>query len=574
MSARAKLPIGIQSFEKIRRDGFAYVDKTAYVYEMARAGAPCFLSRPRRFGKSLLVSTMRAYFEGRRELFAGLDIERLEGDGPGAWTARPVFLLSFNGADYTREGGLEGKLDALLAGFERDWGGEDDGLDGIGFGPRFQRLLEAAHSQSGHRCAVLVDEYDKPLLEAMGDPALEERNRATLKGLYSVLKDADEHLRFAFVTGVTKFSKVSIFSDLNNLRDISLSADYAAVCGVTEPELLAGFGGELDALAAQLGLSRGGCLDALRTQYDGYCFHPDGPGGPGRETDGPGGGGSEAGREAPGAAREGGAPAGDAAGPGPEGAAAERKVYNPFSLLLALQERRLGSYWFETGTPTFLARRMAGAGLDPRRLTDGSVYATERRLSDYRADDPDPVPLLFQAGYLTIRSLEAATGEYSLAVPNGEVEWGLVESLLPAWAPGYSESRGTDVFSLRRLAEAGDTEGMRDVIAALFASIPYTRASDPFENYFQAVLWLTFTLLGRYVSCEVRQARGRVDCVVEARAHVYVIEFKRGGTAAEALGQIEERGYAAPYAADPRRVHRIGAAFDPETRLLADWREA
>jgi len=478
------------------------------------------------------VSTMRAYFEGRRELFAGLDIERLEGDGPGAWTARPVFLLSFNGADYTREGGLEGKLDALLRGFERRWGGQGDGLDGLGFGPRFQRLLELAHEGSGHRCAVLVDEYDKPLLEAMGDPALEERNRATLKGLYSVLKDADEHIRFAFVTGVTKFSKVSIFSDLNNLADISLERDYAAVCGITEGELLAGFAGELDALAGELGLGREECLGALRDMYDGYCFHPDGPDGEGR------------------------------------------RVYNPFSLLRALQSRRLGSYWFETGTPTFLAGRMRDAGLDPRRLVDGGVYATERRLSDYRADDPDPVPLLFQAGYLTIRSADARSGRYGLAVPNGEVEWGLVESLLPAWAPGYSESRGTDVFALWDLVEAGDTEGVRRVIEALFASIPYTRASDPFENYFQAVLWLTFTLLGRYVSCEVRQARGRVDCVVEARAHVYVIEFKRGGTAAEALGQIEERGYAAPYAADPRRVHRIGAAFDPETRLLADWREA
>ena len=243
-----KLPIGIQSFEKLRRDGYLYVDKTAYVYELARLSVPYFLSRPRRFGKSLLVSTLRAYFEGRRELFDGLEIERLEGDGPGSWQARPVFHLSFNGANYTIEGGLESKLDALLRGLEERWGG---GYADLPAGPRFQRLLEVAHAKSGHRVAVLVDEYDKPLLEAMRLPALEEHNRAALKGFYSVLKDSDEHLRFVFITGVTKFSKVSIFSDLNQLSDVSLERDCASVCGVTEAELLAGFGPELDALAAQ-----------------------------------------------------------------------------------------------------------------------------------------------------------------------------------------------------------------------------------------------------------------------------------------------------------------------------------
>lgn len=270
------LPVGIQNFEKLRRDGFVYVDKTAYVYELVRTSVPCSLSRPRRFGKSLLVSTLRAYFEGKRELFEGLAIENLEGDGPGSWQARPVFLLSFNGADYTREGGLEGKLDAVLGGFEETWGCR--GGSGTDFGPRFECLLKVAHEKSGHRCVVLVDECDKPLLEVMDNAPLEERNRATLKGLYSVLKDSDEHLRFVFLTGVTKFSKVSIFSDLNQLRDISLSAAYAGVCGITEAELLANFSPELDALAARMGAGTGECLDALRAQYDGYCFHPDGPG--------------------------------------------------------------------------------------------------------------------------------------------------------------------------------------------------------------------------------------------------------------------------------------------------------
>ncbi|MBQ9003494.1 MAG: ATP-binding protein [Eggerthellaceae bacterium] len=518
-----KLPIGIQSFEKIRRDGFVYVDKTTYVWKLAHEGVPYFLSRPRRFGKSLLVSTLKAYFEGRRELFEGLDIERLEGDGAGAWTARPVFHLDFNGADYTREGGLEGKLEELLRGLEEAWGGD---WSDLAPGGRLHRLIERAHAQSGHRVAVLVDEYDKPLLESMDNPELEERNRSALKGFYSVLKGADEHLRFVLIAGVTKFSKVSIFSDLNQLRDISLSADYAGMCGITEGELMANFGPEIDALAEEMGTGAEGCLSALRAQYDGYRFHAKGPG-----------------------------------------------VYNPFSLLSAFAERELGSYWFGTGTPTFLVRRMRDASLDPKRLTDGSIYVDEARLSDYRADDPDPVPLMFQSGYLTIRDADSVTGRYSLAVPNGEVRYGLEKSLLPAYAPAYGAARGTDVFTLLGYVEAGDTEGIRDVLAALFASIPYTRAGDPYENYFQAIIWLVFALLGRYVACEVRQARGRADVVVEAREHVYVMEFKRGGTAAEALAQIDEAGYAAPFAADPRQLHLIGCSFDSETRLLADWQE-
>ena len=523
-----KLPTGIQSFEKLRKDGYAYVDKTSLVYDLAQTSLPYFLSRPRRFGKSLLVSTLRTYFEGRGDLFEGLAIERLEEEGAIkegriSWQSRPVFHLSFNSGDYTRVGALEAKLESLLTQLEASWGTT---AGAIAPGDRFLSLLKLAHEKSGHRVAVLVDEYDKPLLEAVRDAALEEGNRATLKGFYGALKDADEHLRFVLITGVTKFSKVSIFSDLNQLRDISMSEAYAEVCGITETELLAEFGPELDARATKQELSREEALEALRAQYDGYLFHPSGPG-----------------------------------------------VYNPYSLLCALAERELDSYWFETGTPTFLVERMRDVGLEPHRLTDGSVYATGRRLSDYRADDPDPIPLLFQTGYLTISAYDRRSRRYTLTVPNGEVEQGLLESLLPAWAPGYGEARGTDVFTLWDLVEAGDTDGIRRVIEALFASIPYTRADDPFENYFQAVIWLVFALLGHYVSCEVHQARGRVDVVVEACAHVYVLEFKRDGTATEALAQIERKGYAAIFAADSRKLHLVGCAFDSKTRRMSGWEE-
>ena len=440
-----KLPIGIQDFQKLRGDGYVYVDKTAYVYSMASLSTPFFLSRPRRFGKSLLVSTLKYYFQGRHDLFEGLAIERLEGKGDGAWQPRPVFHLDFDGANYAIDA-LEEALNVRIGRWEEQFG---ISREEKGFGDRLRHLLEAAHAASGHRCVVLVDEYDKPLLDAMDDPERVEHNRAVLKGLYSALKEADAHLRFVLVTGVTKFSKVSIFSDLNNLRDITLSGAYAAVCGVTESELVQTFAPELDAFAERRGTNRDGCVRILRGRYDGYCFHSDGPG-------------------------------------APEGAAS--KVCNPFSLLNALVERRLGSWWFQSGTPNFLVRQIADSRLEPKRLADGSIWASEERLSDYRFDDPDPVPLLFQAGYLTIGDIEEETGEYCLVIPNEEVRSGLTEALVPAYAPGYSGVRGTDVFSLRHYVRDGDLDGIRDVLVALFASIPYTQEANPFEHYFQAVI--------------------------------------------------------------------------------------
>ena len=514
-----KLPIGVQDFEKIRTGDYAYVDKTELVYRLVTEGAPCFLSRPRRFGKSLLVSTLKYYWQGRRDLFEGLAVERLAEGDPAAWQPHPVFHFDFTGANYTQDGALEAALDFHL----REWEGEYGSSVG-GLGDRFYALLKAAHGQTGRRAAVLVDEYDKPLLEAMDDPALLERNRATFKAFFSVLKGADAHLQFALITGVTKFSKVSIFSDLNQLRDISLARGYAGVCGVTEAELLDGFGPRIDGMADALGLDRGGCLDALRGQYDGYRFHPGGP-----------------------------------------------HVYNPFSLLNALAKRDLGAYWFESGTPTFLVRRMREANMDLRGLTDGTLWASEARMGDYRADDPDPVPLMYQSGYLTITGFESAGRIYGLGVPNGEVRYGLAESLLREYAPNTAYGSGADIFALSRHMEAGDTDGMRDVLAALFASIPYTREGDPFENYFQAVVYLVFTLLGRFAQVEMRSAAGRVDVVAQARRFVYLMELKRDGSPLEALAQIDERGYAAPFAADSRTLVKIGASFSSETRRLAGW---
>ena len=517
-----KLPIGIQSFESIRRDGYLYVDKTDYVYKLVHEGKPYFLSRPRRFGKSLLISTLRAYWEGRRELFAGLAVERLEKGNPDAWVPHVVFHFDFNGSDYSSKGALEAALDSRLHPWEVQHGTADSGIP---LGDRFAALLEAAHEGTGHRCVVLVDEYDKPMLETMGDPALQGHNRNVFKSFFSVLKRSDDHLRFAFFTGVTKFSKISIFSDLNQLRDISMSGEYASICGITERELVEYFDNEVALLADARGLTREKCLDRLANMYDGYRFYPAGP-----------------------------------------------NVYNPFSLLNAFADRDFGAYWFGSGTPSFLVHRMREASFDARMLGDGSLWASEARIMDYRAEDPDPVPLMYQAGYLTIKDHDSAARMYELGVPNGEVRYGLSESLLAEYAPGSGAGVGTDVYMLKLHADEGDVDGIRNVLTALFASIPYTRADDPFENYFQAVVYLVFTLLGRFARCEMHSAAGRVDVVVETARFIYLMELKRDGTAEEALTQMDERGYAAPYTADSRTIFRIGAAFDSSTRRLSDWK--
>lgn len=392
-----KLPIGIQSFEKLRQDGFLYIDKTAWVYEMVHNPTPLFLSRPRRFGKSLLLSTLRAYWEGKRELFRGLAIEELERDDPDAWQSYPVFCFDFNRDAFAGEDSLERILDAHLKEWEQEYGPTESTLLSL----RFQELLVRASERSGKRCVVLVDEYDKALLDTMADPALSEHNRTVFKGFFSTLKSFDTYLRFVFITGVTKFSKVSIFSDLNHLKDISLSEKYAKLCGITEEEMLSCLAPEITAMAAEQELSETECVALLRKTYDGYRFHPKGA-----------------------------------------------KVYNPFSLLNALDDREFRSYWFSTGTPSFLVRKLRESGFDIRKLTDRTLRANESSLSDYSADNPDPVPLLYQTGYLTIVDYDRRSRSFTLAFPNEEVKYGFLENLLPEYIPTATAGNGLDIFSL------------------------------------------------------------------------------------------------------------------------------
>ncbi|MDO5133865.1 MAG: AAA family ATPase, partial [Eubacteriales bacterium] len=417
---------------------------------------------------------------------------------------------------------LENVLDEQLQIWEAQSGAQ---YQAMSLGQRFEQLLSSASAGSGRKCVVLIDEYDKPLLEAVEDPVLEEHNKNVFKSFFSVLKKEDSHIHFVFITGVTKFSKVSIFSDLNQLNDISLDEDFAGICGITEAELTGCFAQEISALAKSQDLSPKECLAELRRAYDGYHFHPKGTG-----------------------------------------------VYNPFSLLKAFYSKEFGSYWFETGTPTFLVRRLRAAGYDIRKFTSHTLYASEAMLSDFRADNPDLTPLLYQTGYLTIVDFDRVTREYTLAYPNEEVKYGFLENLLPEYAGNCGAGSGKDIFTLRRYIERGELDNMKDVFIALFAGIPYTTDAPPFEHYFQTVIYLVFTLLGKFSLCEMHTFKGRIDCVLEAANYVYIFEFKRDDTAENALKQINESEYALPYAADLRQIIKIGVSFDSESRILKEWK--
>ncbi|MBQ7498186.1 MAG: ATP-binding protein [Selenomonas sp.] len=515
-----RLPIGVQSFRSMREDGYVYVDKTRYIHELVTGSKQYFLSRPRRFGKSLFLSTLKAYWEGRKELFDGLEIMELEVYQKNDWPSYPVFYFDFNGKNYQQDTALEDVLDKMLLNWEAEYGGSNDRP----LEDRFQQLLRLAVEKTGRRCVVLVDEYDKPLLEVLENEAREEHNKAVFKGFFSTLKSYDEYLQFVFITGVTKFSKVSIFSDLNQLRDISLTSEFAGICGITEQELTSCFAPEISDFAKAQDISEEECLAELRRQYDGYHFYPRSEG-----------------------------------------------VYNPFSLLNALADKDYNPYWFSTGTPTFMVRRLKNLHFDLRQFADGSLCANAATLTDYRADNPNLVPLLYQTGYLTISDYERRGKLYLLSFPNEEVKFGFMESLLPEYAPQTYPGSGKDILSLRRRIEEGDVESVREILTALFAGIPYTTDDAPFEHYFQSVLYIIFTLLGQFVTCEAHSSRGRADCIIETDAFVYIFEFKLDKPAAEALAQIDEKGYAKPYGADSRQIFKIGVSFDSRERSLKEW---
>ena len=522
MQSKRKLPIGVQDFATIRSDGYLYVDKTNLIYNLANEGKTYFLSRPRRFGKSLLISTIHAYFAGKHELFEGLKIAALEQD----WIQYPVIHLDFTGKDYTKENALEEKLDQILCMYEAVYGREN--AEGRAVDSRFASLIRNAAEKTGERVVILVDEYDKSLLETGGE--LNDRNRALFKGFFGNLKGMDGYIKFAFFTGVTKFSKVSIFSDLNQLRDISLSEKYASICGITQAELEANFSPEIDALAARQKLTREACLAELERMYDGYKFHGDG-----------------------------------------------ERVYNPFSVMNAFSDLEFNSYWFRTGTPTILIKKLEEANFDVRKLSLNNVRISANEMSDYRPDSTNPVPLFYQTGYLTIKGYDAEYRKYLLGYPNEEVKYAFLESLVPMLTGGLELDADFSIVDFNEAVKAGDTDTMRDWFTSLFAKLPYTtaggeKADAVIEQNFQNVIYIVFILLGQYAQVEQHSAFGRADCIVQNKNCVYIFEFKRDDTAENALKQIEEKKYAEQFASDKRRLFKIGVSFSTQERGIAEWK--
>lgn len=512
---RMKYPIGVQNFEKLRRDGYVYIDKTAQIYEIATHGNCYFLGRPRRFGKSLLLSTIEAYFLGKRELFEGLAIDRMETD----WIEYPVLHLDFNTGLYTREHGLEEILNMTLNHWESIYGKADDELTPA---TRFYGVIKRAYEKTGRQVVILIDEYDKPLLQTLNRPEIQEKLKIELKTFYSVLKTQDRYIRLAFLTGVTKFGKVSVFSDLNNLDDISMDDRYADICGITEQELHENFDGEISLLAQKNGIGFEEACYMLKTTYDGYHFSPDAVG-----------------------------------------------VYNPFSLLNALDKRTIGDYWFETGTPTFLVELLRRSDYDLNKLQDGEAQASE--LSGVNAYEGNPIPMIYQSGYLTITGYDKRFNLYNLSFPNKEVETGFVRQLLPMYV---HDKKSIATFNVRNFIEdieRGDPETFMTRLQTFFEDTDY-RIARKKEIYFQNIMFVIFKLMGFYTKVERTTSRGRADIVIETADYVYIIECKLDGSADDAMQQIKERGYAKPYAMDARRTFMIGVNFSSKIRGIAEWK--
>ncbi len=514
------LPIGIQSFEKIRENGYVYVDKTSLIYKITSTGSSYFLSRPRRFGKSLLLSTLRAFWEGKRELFKGLAIEKMMENAGESWKRYPVLYFDLNKDVYQKEGSLEAVLAEHLKAWEREY--EIDDNTGT-LSMRFRRVIVAAREKTGLDVVVLVDEYDKPLLDVMADQKMEEYNRTIFKGFFSTLKSYDSYLKFVFLTGVTSFSKVSVFSDLNQLDDISMDKEYAEICGITDSEIREYLMPEVEVFASYNGLDIDDCVKKLKIMYDGYHFHLNSEG-----------------------------------------------VYNPFSLLNALKKKELGAYWFETGTPTFLIKKLESIGFAPSRITDGSVYSNEQDLKSYYTENPDPLPLLYQTGYLTIKGYDDEMGSYLLGYPNNEVQYGFIRSLAPIYLGSDSGNSPLDLQMFMQDMRNSDTDSLRKRFTEIYARLPYGKA-EYIERDFQNVIYLIFMLMGQNVHTELHSAKGRADVTVEMRNVIYIFEFKRDKSAEEALEQIEDKGYARAYAADDREIVKIGVNFSSEKKNIDGW---
>ncbi len=511
-----RYPIGIQSFESIRRDGYVYVDKTDLIHKLSHgSGKYFFLSRPRRFGKSLLVSAMEAYFSGKKELFDGLAMAELEKE----WIQFPVLRFDLTGKFYTSPEALQQQLDLQLTTLENKYGIRDE-YESVDV--RFQHIIDAAYKNTGHRVVILIDEYDKPIVDNLGNDELADIFRRQLQGFYSVMKAKDDCIRFGFLTGVTKIGKLSVFSGLNNLKDISMDARYTDICGISEKDLKKYFDESVRELAQANDQSVEETYDRLAEMYDGYHFRQNSVG-----------------------------------------------MYNPFSLLNTFDSGEFKEYWFETGTPTFLDKVMQETDYDVTSLSDQEIDAPS--LMDVDTVYHNPVPLLYQTGYLTIKGYEPELELYHLGFPNREVKHGFLNFLSRYYTPSRTDSGMMLVSKMLRDIRSGNAEGFIKKLEALFAKPSYQIQGDS-EKDFQYAMYIILELMGEYVEVEKATSNGRMDILLQTKEYIYLIEIKINDTAEAALRQIEEKGYARPFADDSRKLFRIGVRFSTENRCIEDWK--
>lgn len=506
-------PIGIQNFEKLRKNDYVYVDKTELIYRLVKTGSYYFLSRPRRFGKSLLISTLEAYFQGKRELFQGLAMERLEQD----WFQHPILHLDLNTAKYESKESLNNILNDTLADWEALYGTTPTEVT-----PelRFKGIIRRACEQTGQLVVILVDEYDKPMLQAIGNDELQNEYRNTLKAFYSVLKTQDKYIKFAFLTGVTKFGKVSVFSDLNNLNDISMDEQYIALCGMTEEEIHHYFEDDIHKLASAQKMTYEETCSRLKESYDGYHFVENSEG-----------------------------------------------IYNPFSLLNTFYKMKFGSYWFETGTPTYLVELLKQ---NHYNLEEMAHEETNSEVLNSIYADESPIPVIYQSGYLTIKDYDERFGNYILGFPNREVEEGFIKFLMPYYTNVNKVESPFEIQQFVKEIESGKPDAFLRRLQSFFADTPYELIRD-LEVHYQNVLFIVFRLVGFYVKAEYHTSEGRVDLVLQTDRYIYVMEFKLAGTAEEAMRQIEEKHYARPFQSDSRQLFKIGINFDNKTRNIEKW---
>ena len=522
MEQTRKYPVGIQDFEKLRTNGCVYVDKTDLIYQLVQKDY-VFLSRPRRFGKSLLSSTLKYYFQGRKDLFQGLAIENLEQE----WVAYPVLHFDLSMAKNRDLAGIQSELVRQLTPYEETYGIVS--VEGKMAGQRLTNLIQAAHAQTGKKTIVIIDEYDAPMLDVLHDDEKMAEVRRMMQEFYAPLKACDADLRFVFITGITKFSQLSIFSVINNLTNVSMQPEFSAICGITEEELHTVFAEDIAMLATKYKTDAARMRMLLKEQYDGYHFSED-----------------------------------------------SADIYNPFSLLNAFAAKKIRSYWFSSGTPTYLIHQLQRFGTDVTTLEE--IEATEEMFDRPSEVMTNALPLLYQSGYLTIKSYDQDFGSYILGIPNKEVRVGLTEHLLPYYTHQSDLANGSLIQQFCRALLNEDMERALSVLRSYLAGIPYPEGGkavledmEKNEYYYETIFYLIFSFMNRHIQTQVKTCRGRADMVMQTAKTIYVFELKINKPAQEALKQIDDKGYMIPYATDGRKLVKCGISFSTETRTIEDW---